>query len=311
MKRFFISATTFVPFSSKRWNATYLTGILLDEVHELRSSRKFITGTVQTGILLFLVIFLLGSCKKSGNAEFEDDPVVEAYLAPGQKISVVISEKIPYDENTVTGSTDLNSLNIRVGRNGNYFNLAPLGNGVYSDTAGNIPVFGDSTYTLSFIFNGVTVTSTTVIPPKPEEVTQSVTTIKMSQIDPDDMSGTDMPAGVTIKFTNADESYYLATVESLDTTQGPVFKDSVPESTMCSTMPVTGTQVRIEPMRIPYFGKNRIILYHINSEYSTFFMQQISTTQNYQAPPSNIENGLGIFTGVNADTLFLSVIQVK
>jgi len=35
----------------------------------------------------------------------------------------------------------------------------------------------------------------------------------------------------------------------------------------------------------------------------------MSNTQNYQEPPTNIENGLGIFTGINTDTLYIEVIQ--
>jgi len=37
----------------------------------------------------------------------------------------------------------------------------------------------------------------------------------------------------------------------------------------------------------------------------------IHITSKYQEPPTNIVNGLGIFTGVNTDTLYLNVIQQK
>ncbi|MFZ4523738.1 MAG: hypothetical protein ACOYNC_18695 [Bacteroidales bacterium] len=48
---------------------------------------------------------------------------------------------------------------------------------------------------------------------------------------------------------------------------------------------------------------------YINTGYSTFFMRQASTSQSYQEPPTNIVNGLGVFTGINADTLYLKMIQ--
>jgi hypothetical protein len=133
----------------------------------------------------------------------------------------------------------------------------------------------------------------------------------MLQFDPDDPSGSTIPDPVEITFSNYDQSYYLATVECIDTNLVPVYKDSIPDNDMFSSIPVNGTQINIEPMRIRYFGMNRIIIYHINPEYATFFTQQASTSQNYQDPPTNIDNGLGIFTGINADTLFLKVIQVN
>jgi|GEM_PF-3446219 len=34
-----------------------------------------------------------------------------------------------------------------------------------------------------------------------------------------------------------------------------------------------------------------------------------NNTQSYEEPPSNIRNGLGIFTGIHAGTLYVNVIQ--
>ena len=131
----------------------------------------------------------------------------------------------------------------------------------------------------------------------------------MSQFDPDNPSFSTQPDPVTITFANASAGYYIATVLCIDTVLVPVIKDSIPANDMLASQPTTGTEIEIRPMMIRYFGVNRIILYHINPEYSTFFMRQASTSQSYQEPPTNIVNGLGIFTGVNADTLFLRVIQ--
>jgi len=263
------------------------------------------------GPICILLAMFLSSCQKSGNAEFRNLPVVEAYLAPGDKIKVKISEKTPYDENSISGSINLNTLDLHVKFSGRDYPLISLGDGIYADTLGIIPVLSDSSYSLLFNFNGTQVTSSTLIPGKPTSVTQSVTSIKMSQFDSENPSGSSPPEPVEITFANDDASYYIATIECIDTVLVPVYKDSIPDNDMSSSQPVTGTSIEIRPMTIRYFGKNQIILYHINPEYSTFFMHQASTSQNYEQPPSNIENGLGIFTGINADTLFLNVIQVK
>jgi hypothetical protein len=260
-------------------------------------------------ILLFAATLV--SCSKSGEASFSDLPVVEAYLAPGSKISVTVTQKTPYSESAAVPTHDLNALGVTIGYAGTEYALTPMGNGVYLDSSGTVPVVPDSTYTLRLTWSGGPVTSFTVVPSKPASVTQSATSIKMSQFDPENpVSGTH-PDPVTINFANADESYYLATVECIDSVRVSVYKDSVPANDMLWSQPVTGSEIEIRPMSIRYFGLNRIILYHINPEYTTFFMRQASTSQNYQDPPTNITGGLGIFTGINADTLYLDVIQTS
>jgi hypothetical protein len=263
-------------------------------------------------VMLAISLFLLpglNSCDKSGTTAFSDLPVVEAYLVPGEKISVRISQKVGFDEGVEIPATNLDALNVRVVCNNTEVPLIPAGDGVYTDTAGIIRVVPDSTYSLRFSYNGTEVSSVTVIPSKPTSVSQSVTYIEMAQFDPENPGGSAHPEPVIITFANPDASYYLTTVECMDTTLVPVYKDSIPANDMFSSMPVTGTEIEIQPMRIRYFGMNRIILFHINPEYSTFFMRQASTSQSYQEPPTNIVNGLGIFTGINADTLYLNVIQ--
>lgn len=257
----------------------------------------------------FLLLIWATSCQKSGFVTFDDLPVVEAYLVPGEKIQVKISQKAPYEDNTPDYMPDVNTLEIFVIYATREYQLTLRGDGVYIDSSGTIPVITDSTYLLRFVYNGNPVTSSTIIPSKPQSVAQSVTSITMEQFDPDDPPGTSMPDPVEITFSNADDSYYFVTVECMDSVLIPVIKDSIPSNDMFSSQPVTGTEIDIQPMMIRYFGKNRIILYHINPEYSIFFQQQANTSQNYQEPPTNIENGLGIFTGINADTLFLDVIQ--
>jgi hypothetical protein len=261
-----------------------------------------------SGLILLLMVF---SCQKSGSDKFIDQVVVEAYLAPAQKISLTISRKTPYEEGVETSDVDINNVDVRIQYHGSWYSLAAMGEGVYTDTSGIIPVLTDTTYNLAFSFNGGRVTSSTIIPRKPASVTQSVTTISMAQFDPDNTTWTKPPDPVEITFANDDQSYYLVTVDCIETTLVPVYKDSIPANDVMSSQPVTGTQINIQPMTIRYFGRNRIILYHINPEYSTFFMHQSSNSQNYQQPPSNIDNGLGIFTGVNADTLFLDVVELK
>ncbi|MGC8802585.1 MAG: hypothetical protein ACP5PS_02250 [Bacteroidales bacterium] len=56
-----------------------------------------------------------------------------------------------------------------------------------------------------------------------------------------------------------------------------------------------------------YYGHNYVILYHLNPEYAALYKFSGNTSLNIKEPTSNIVNALGIFTGINADTLNIYV----
>jgi len=49
------------------------------------------------------------------------------------------------------------------------------------------------------------------------------------------------------------------------------------------------------------------VLYHLNPEYAALYKFSGNTSLNIREPTTNIENALGIFTGINADTLKIYV----
>ena len=57
------------------------------------------------------------------------------------------------------------------------------------------------------------------------------------------------------------------------------------------------------------FGTYRIIVYRVNPEYAALYETAGTSSISIASPPSNIENGLGIFTGVSSDTVYLEVIK--
>jgi hypothetical protein len=54
---------------------------------------------------------------------------------------------------------------------------------------------------------------------------------------------------------------------------------------------------------------HNVILMHVNPDYAALYRSSGSTSQNISTPPTSITNGLGVFTGVNADTLKFEVKQ--
>ena len=52
---------------------------------------------------------------------------------------------------------------------------------------------------------------------------------------------------------------------------------------------------------------HRIVLFHLNPDYAALYKQSSTSTQHIATPPTRVVNGLGIFTGVNTDTLYVAV----
>jgi len=260
--------------------------------------------------LCLILVFILPGCTKEQDAG-DDLPVVESYLIPGQKMEVKISQKNPYDPDAPLPMEDVDSLTIRVGSQGASILLVPSGGGLYRDSLGELPVVAESIYDLSFIFHGEPVSAYTEVPYKPVQFKASPTSITFPQRDPENPGFYDPPDPIVLSWTNADTGYYLISVTCIDSNAVSVIKDSVPEDMTGAFQPFVADTFELREMMFSYFGTNRVILYHINPEYTSFFRSWMTNTQSYEEPPSNVINGLGIFTGINADTLYVEVIQSK
>ena len=57
------------------------------------------------------------------------------------------------------------------------------------------------------------------------------------------------------------------------------------------------------------FGTYQIIVFRVNPEYAALYKSSGNSTLSLEEPPTNIENGFGIFTGASSDTLYLEVIK--
>lgn len=159
-----------------------------------------------------------------------------------------------------------------------------------------------------------------VIRRKPVGMTISTNEISRTQIN---LSGGGFPGGgglgggfnntpIELSWSNPDNVYHFIALENTETE--PVQIIIPPSGSEFPTIrfrisnePVLGTHSNIQPQSLEYFGNYDVILYRINPDYSALYQSSGTTTQNLSTPPSSITNGLGVFTGINADTLKLLV----
>lgn len=261
----------------------------------------------QYKIILFTALLLTASfsCTKENNESPAPLPVVEAYLSPGQSASVTIAQEILY------GSTDslipITGLMVQITHEGQTYTLTETNAGRYGSLS--MPVTAGGAYRLSFSYNGKEISATTEIPPAPEMVTASATEIVVPQIGP----GMQVPDPIRYTWENPDMGYHLMVVKNMETNPSPItfnIGGNVIEkpAPIFRVPPLRSDEQQLSLGRFSYYGRHAVLLYRIQPEYAALYENNSNNSTNLVAPPTNIENGLGIFTGVHAaDTMWIQV----
>ena len=263
--------------------------------------------------LFFVMFFTIFSCKKEENSEFTDLPIIESYLSYGDYPTVTITRQIPFSTDVTYSTDDINNLIIQLEYNNELHVLTPLGNGLYIDSTTIVEV--GQTYNLSFQFNSKKVSAYTYVPSKPSNLTQSETEMYITKMNATSGVPTSPPTSMTmpdpikINWDNPDGSYYLILVENMEKTLEPIrdFGDKTPPGNIFKKSPTNLATTEVRAMDFQYFGKHRVILYHVLPDYATLYNQTNNSSQNLTNPSTSIVNGYGIFTGLNSDTLYIEV----
>jgi hypothetical protein len=247
------------------------------------------------------------------STEFTDTPVLESYLLPGDFFSLKVLRQIPFSSDVTYSGDDIDSLVITVSESDSTYILTPAGDGRYVDSS--LVIREGAVYDISFNFNGRHVTASTHIPEKPlnfesTEIAISVTRMDGSSGPPGGDFG-EPPEPVSLTWTNSDDSYYIVVIENMESVLDPIrdFGDETTPGNIFRKPPTVASGLQLRPQEFRYFGRHRIILYHVLPDYASLYSQNSNSSQNLTNPSTSIMNGYGIFTGLNSDTLYLKVVE--
>lgn len=261
-------------------------------------------------------LFALVACEKADlntAGQSVNRPVVESFLQPGVAPTVFVKKQIPY------GSTDsvqlpIKGLNIAIENveTGEKYLLA------YTDTSAYVgsgwqPETGQ-TYRLSFEYDDNTIVSETTIPTKPVAFKASASSIQVfdpSNFTPGSGTPPSFPDPIELTWDASDGGYYLVVVETAEDSPTLIFSDTTrfrPFRAFRSAPAQINTH-NLDFQSFRYYGTHNVILYHLNAEYAALYESYGSNSTNLTTPYTNINGGLGIFTGVNADTIVVTVTK--
>ena len=125
--------------------------------------------------------------------------------------------------------------------------------------------------------------------------------------------GFNIPDPVEVSWNNEDGDYYYVLIKNIETDPEYVNENiaQLDGQFLFITEPLITDFYAIRTRQeLTQYGTYQIIVFRVNPEYAALYESSGSSTLSLEEPPSNIVNGLGIFTGVSSDTLYLEVNKI-
>ena len=247
----------------------------------------------------------LFSCSQENTTPpFEDIPVVEGYLHAGKSPEIKISRQVAYSNDTVSISDSLDSLFVKMFDGSQFYDLYPIGEGVYTNPM--ITVDPLDSFEVELYFNNKKIFAKTTIPQKPTNFLSSTSNVFVS----DDILTLNNPDEIQFSWDNSDGSYYYILIENIDSNPAPVFDNdnALSINQLFKMSPTLSDSYSMKTRRFSSYGHHRIVLFHINPDMAALYLDSDNTSQNISNPSSEIANAYGIFSGINSDTIYVNVL---
>lgn len=264
-------------------------------------------------LFIFLIALSFFSCRDRETVLAKIDAiVVEGYLYANQpvtnfKVSNTISVASENKE-----QTPIPDAQVTITSNGNSFVLQPSSvEGIY-ENKDLIPESG-KTYELEVIFEGDTVTAITAVPYPPQNLKSSETEIAIEKVeDRANVNFSDLPEPIEISWEDGNSNYYLVSITNIE--EDP---ELVNELFGTQGLPVISQEPEITTSFIidsfqffTHYGRYEVAVYRVNLEYVTLY-ESVDTGQGALTEiKTNVEGGLGIFTGVGSAKIEMNVTKI-
>ncbi len=259
-------------------------------------------------LLLFSIVMVLQvSCKKESQNTTTGLPVVEAYLIAGHPLSVKLYYQKSLTDTAKYGSP-ITGQELYVSNGNTKVKLTETAKGTYTYSDMTFLSAG-KTYSLSFTYLLKSVTAKTVMPAKP----QNFSTAHVSVTYSGSTSGnTTMDTLNTFTWANPDSLNHVLVFYNINDSYFPIGNRMGRPGERASEVDTKRKAVYyITTTDFSYYGNYKVILLRVNQEYINLLNSNTSgsNSQNLLNIPTNVVNGLGIFTSLQADTLNFNLYQ--
>ncbi|MDW3652882.1 MAG: DUF4249 family protein [Bacteroidia bacterium] len=265
--------------------------------------------------ILPLLLFNLSCEQESLNNYETETAVVSGYIYAGYPVdSIRITQSISYSQSD-SSIISLDELSPSLSDANNSWELLSIGNGYYHNP--DIIVLSENSYQLKFEHKGNEVSAITYVP-QARAANLSTLAIEMDRIESGGFPGNlgEQADPIEISWDNSEGDYYYVLIENIEDDPRYInefLRERLEESGELRrfqriTEPEITDFYAINPMReLQQFGTHRVIVFRVNPEYAALYQSSSNSTLTISEPPSNVNNGLGIFSGLSSDTLYFEV----
>ncbi len=268
----------------------------------------------QLGVFFIIMSMTFGCVDQDGDVEVTETAVLTGYLFAGIPCdSIRITQTISYSgEDTV--ALPIENIDVTITDGTDTYDMQTDGSGYFRNT--DLVIESEKNYEVAFAYKDYIVSAQTFIPSK-RVVSISPTYIEMEeQTSGFPGGGPSMPDPIEVTWENEEGDYYYVVVLNIE--EDPEYindfyeeQDSLFQNFRFISEPSVTDYYQIDPRReIRQFGTHRVIVFRVNPEYASLYNVSSISSLNITEPPGNVENGLGILTGVSSDTSFFEVIKI-
>ena len=248
----------------------------------------------------------------------EEIPVVEGYLFSDQTThQVQLSLMIPLTStDTIPEPINDAEVVLRHQDSAYPFSLAPGDSGLYEYTRDDLIIQEGETYALEVHTNSSTLSAETSVPQAPENVSISNEIIYIDS----DQSFIEIVQNLPqpeITWNNPEERYFYIVVGNLENQPEPIISnENAPGfnggqfagNLSFRTTPTNDDSYTIN-LRGGFYGLHKATIYSVNRDYVNLYEEREQDSRQLNEPPTNIKNGLGIFTSFSSDSIFFRVLK--
>ncbi len=261
---------------------------------------------------IFIVIIFFSSCEETTLEDFETESmVIESYLFAGNAVdSFRVTQSISYSS-TSDEIITLDDLTISLEDGADTYFLESIGDGYYKNF--DLIISAGKNYTMEFQKDNTTISASTYIPEQ-REIVISTTSISVEKVEAGIMMPPTQTDPITISWENDEGDYYYVLVENIES-DPEYINDNFATGNFGDrkfiTEPTISSEHNVDTRRdIQYFGTYQVVVYRVNPEYAALYSTAESTSSSIVEPSTNIENGLGIMTGISTDTIYFEVVEL-
>jgi hypothetical protein len=252
-------------------------------------------------IVTFLTVLSVASCTKDNSSTPVAKAVVEAYLQPGITPEIKITKEILANSNEAEVQA-INNLNVVVAYNGTPYTFTNNGNGIYKNNT--MPVIAGGQYNLAFAYNNQNITAITTIPNKPTNFSCNPTSITVPVFSGGGNIPT-IPDPIKAAWNNNEQAYHYILIKPVDSAATEI--SNANQRPTFANAPDQANTKNLNFNQFKYYGNNAVILCSVQPELAALYNASSSNSQSLSTVPTNITNGLGIFTALHTDTVYVTV----